>query len=102
MLSPPARHLRVQPAGNPFAFNKDARPFYPRAERKQKKREMEKALGVGTVNITAWSSLKAEIEADAEWVGWVLGEKWYPHARAGRASPHYVMHSVCNAMPAER
>ena len=63
MLSPPARHLRVRPAGNPFAWNKDARPFYPRAERKQKKREMEKAFGVGTVNITAWSSLKAEIEA---------------------------------------
>ena len=68
MPSPPARHPRVQPAGNNFAWNKDARPFYPRAERKQKKREMEKAFGVCTVNITAWSSLKAEIEADAEWL----------------------------------
>ena len=68
MLSPPARHLRVQPAGNPFAWNTDARHFYPRAERKQKKRELEQALGVCTVNITSRSSLKAEIEADAEWL----------------------------------
>ena len=68
MLSPPARHLRGQPAGNPFAWNTDARPFCPRAERKQKKRELKQALGVCTVNITAWSSLKAEIEADAEWL----------------------------------
>ncbi len=28
-------------------------------------------------------------------VGRVLGEYWYPHARAGMASPHHVVHSAC-------